>query len=334
MGLKPAGLRDSIRNLTQALPANFDVTITSTNEPITEGETLDVNYDVENTGDIRDSQTILLEIDNTQEDSEPVTLTASELLSSQLNWVTQDGEAGDYTASVISDDDVSSTTVTVESTIPDSGLVHRWAFDEGSGSTAADSVGTADGSITDATWQSGAGAGDYYLYFNGSSENRVTVPNSVLDNLVNFTVLAWVRTGEGSTNQRWFGSRNGGYEGSVHIGTDTDGTMIAVHDARNGGTTIPVVDTTEDLSDNQWSLFVYGEDDSSAYIYRDTTEVGSNSSGDYSVATASGLTTTFGYSSRQPQVWYDDMGEAALYHKKMTPAEIEQYYDATKSAYQ
>jgi len=50
------------------------------------------------------------------------------------------------------------------SAIPDS-AIHRWPYDEGSGSTVADSIGSADGTINGATWTSGTWVGGYALSF-------------------------------------------------------------------------------------------------------------------------------------------------------------------------
>lgn len=47
---------------------------------------------------------------------------------------------------------------------------NRWKYDEGSGSTVADSIGSADGTITGATWISGTYIGDYALDFDGTDD--------------------------------------------------------------------------------------------------------------------------------------------------------------------
>lgn len=56
-------------------------------------------------------------------------------------------------------------------TIPDSGGTHQWNHDEGSGTTLTDSIASLDGSINGATWESGAGADDVYLKYDGSTDN-------------------------------------------------------------------------------------------------------------------------------------------------------------------
>ena len=92
----------------------FDVEITATNSPVTEGETLDVDVRVDNTGELDDTQTVTLTIDGAQEDSQSVTLDADEFTDIVLSWATESGDAGDYTALVESEDDSATASITVE----------------------------------------------------------------------------------------------------------------------------------------------------------------------------------------------------------------------------
>jgi hypothetical protein len=102
--------------------AFFDVAITSTDEPIVEGDNLNVDYFVENTGGvINNTQDIRLEVDNIEEDRDSnITISPSGSFNDTLVFNTVDGDAGTYNAVVLSDDDSASTNVTVESAIPDS----------------------------------------------------------------------------------------------------------------------------------------------------------------------------------------------------------------------
>jgi len=58
---------------------------------------------------------------------------------------------------------------TVFSAIPDS-AVNRWPFDEGSGTTVADSIGSNDGTLNDGNWVSGTWIGDFALEFVDSND--------------------------------------------------------------------------------------------------------------------------------------------------------------------
>ncbi|MDZ7688031.1 MAG: GLUG motif-containing protein [Halobacteriales archaeon] len=97
-------------------PVNFGVTIDSTNSPVSEGETLTVDTTVENTGDESGTQTVSLTVGGTVRDPVDVTLDGGSSTTETLGWTTGDGDVGDYTATVGSEDDSDTTQVTVEST--------------------------------------------------------------------------------------------------------------------------------------------------------------------------------------------------------------------------
>lgn len=95
--------------------AFFDVTIEDTNAPITEGEELDVDVLVENTGGQEDTQTIVLEdFDGTQVDDQEATLEPDEDVSFTLTWDTEVTDAGTDDITVTSDDDTDTEEVTIE----------------------------------------------------------------------------------------------------------------------------------------------------------------------------------------------------------------------------
>ncbi|MCL9812635.1 CARDB domain-containing protein [Natranaeroarchaeum aerophilus] len=94
-------------------PVNFEVDITGTNSPVEEDEELTVTADIENTGSEDGDQTIALEIDGEQKDSQSVDVDAGETETVTLTWSTSNGDAGDYMATVASEDDSDMTDVTV-----------------------------------------------------------------------------------------------------------------------------------------------------------------------------------------------------------------------------
>jgi hypothetical protein len=83
----------------------FDVEITGTNSPVLEGQKVNVDANVTNTGDDSATQIVQLDIDGLVVDSQPVTLNPGESTSVTFIWQTGDGDAGSYTAGVSSDDD-------------------------------------------------------------------------------------------------------------------------------------------------------------------------------------------------------------------------------------
>jgi len=97
-----------------ASPANFSVTVDSTNSPVTEGETLTVDATVENTGDQQGTQDVNLSVNGTERDSTSVTLDSDNNTSVSLNWSTGSGDAGSYSPTVESENGSDSTSVTVD----------------------------------------------------------------------------------------------------------------------------------------------------------------------------------------------------------------------------
>ncbi|AGN01442.1 peptidase S8/S53 subtilisin kexin sedolisin [Salinarchaeum sp. Harcht-Bsk1] len=95
-------------------PANFSVNVTGSNSPVQEGETLDVNATIENVGDRNATQTVNLTAGGTQRDSQSLTVNATESKHVTLQWATTDGDAGDYTANVSSENDTDGASVTVQ----------------------------------------------------------------------------------------------------------------------------------------------------------------------------------------------------------------------------
>ena len=87
--------------------------------------------------------------------------------------------------------------------IPDSEGTHQWNADEGSGSTLTDSIGSLDGTINNATWQTNStGAGDAYLLYDGVDDyvdlESTTAFASLRDN-VEGTIFAWHRLDSADT---------------------------------------------------------------------------------------------------------------------------------------
>jgi len=99
--------------VTVVEPAFLDVTIDETNSPVTEGETLEINTTIENTGGDEGVQQIELDAGNLGNHSAFVTLDSNESTEETFTLETTEGDAGDYTATLSSQDDSDSTTVEV-----------------------------------------------------------------------------------------------------------------------------------------------------------------------------------------------------------------------------
>ncbi|AFH22014.1 hypothetical protein OSG_eHP14_00170 [environmental Halophage eHP-14] len=104
-------------NKIKAIGLQFDVTITATNSPVVEGDTLTVDADITNNGEGKGTREITLSLSDGvgQVDSTDLTLSQGQTKSITLTWDTVDGDAqfGDYTVTVESVDDSNTTTVNV-----------------------------------------------------------------------------------------------------------------------------------------------------------------------------------------------------------------------------
>jgi len=97
-------------------PAYFEVEITDYEEEVDEGDTVTVEYDVENTGDVEGTQEIVFFVDGDEEDSMDVTIAPNEELRDEFTW--EADEAGEHELEVASDDDSDSVTIIVEELDP------------------------------------------------------------------------------------------------------------------------------------------------------------------------------------------------------------------------
>ena len=100
---------------TDPAPANFEVSIDSTNSPVAEGDTLTADMRIENTGDESDTQTITAMVAGVGSTTETVNLNGGESRTETINVPTSTGDAGTYTLTVESGDDTATETVTIES---------------------------------------------------------------------------------------------------------------------------------------------------------------------------------------------------------------------------
>jgi microcompartment protein CcmK/EutM len=94
--------------------AVFTVSVNSTNSPVTEDDSLRINATVTNTGDKSGRQTVTAEIPEVGSDSKAVKLSGESSTSETFAIATEDGDAGSYEASVISEENSVLTNVTIE----------------------------------------------------------------------------------------------------------------------------------------------------------------------------------------------------------------------------
>ena len=94
--------------------AGFFIDINSTNSPVVEGETLEVEARIENTGAQVDSQDIVMTVAGIEEDRKTVSLDGQTAINKTFTWETEPGDAGDYTVALSSEDDEAITDARVE----------------------------------------------------------------------------------------------------------------------------------------------------------------------------------------------------------------------------
>lgn len=83
-------------------PAVFETQITDTNRPVDQGEILEVDYNVENTGDVEETRDIEFIFDGTQELTEEITLDQGEQTDETFEFDTESQDTGDYIVEVVS----------------------------------------------------------------------------------------------------------------------------------------------------------------------------------------------------------------------------------------
>ncbi|QZA89046.1 hypothetical protein K0C01_02465 [Salinarchaeum sp. IM2453] len=94
--------------------SNFKVDITDIPERVTEGEEVNVDYTIENTGEIEDTQDIEFSVDDEPKDTEEgVELDTGETFSDTFNYTTDSEDIPEITVRVRSEDDTASETVSV-----------------------------------------------------------------------------------------------------------------------------------------------------------------------------------------------------------------------------
>ncbi|PSQ49529.1 hypothetical protein BRD19_03625 [Halobacteriales archaeon SW_7_65_23] len=180
------------RNVTVNAPAFFAVTIDSANASVTEGEDVVVDYTVENTGGVSDTQDIIFRVNGTQNDTESgVTLNAGGTFSDSFVYPTGDSDVPAITVNVSSDDDGAERTVTVNGVL--TAQNDSYTVDEDGSLSVSESNGTLDndtdpdGDSLSASLDSDVSNGTLTLHDNGSFEY---VPDSDFNGEDSFTYKA------------------------------------------------------------------------------------------------------------------------------------------------
>ena len=136
---------------------DFDIISVSDNRPVTEGDNVNVDYTVENIGDVSDTQDIVLQVEGVQEDVDSdVSLNSGSSTSDSLIWSTSSGDAGStYSYTLYTENDSVSGTVSVGSLSGPTASASVNDSNPDAGQTVqfdASSSTEGDGSITSYDW--------------------------------------------------------------------------------------------------------------------------------------------------------------------------------------
>ncbi len=94
-------------------PPEFHIEILDATESVEEGQPVEVTAEIENVGDVDDTQTVTLDVGALGSDSAEVSLPFGESTQETFSVATSEGDAGQYEAVVASDDDSENVTVGV-----------------------------------------------------------------------------------------------------------------------------------------------------------------------------------------------------------------------------
>src|SRR5439155_12187098 len=204
--------------------------------------------------------------------------------------------------------------------ITSSGLVAYWKFDEGTGTTAADSSGNGNtGTLTNGpVWT--AGIAGNALYFDGTDDNVMVMDSNSLDLSNAFTLSAWVNPASAFTDFRSILAKNYKYylyaSGAGFCGDGSPlGGLFEVMDT--------VVCQPSPLPVNTWTHLTVTYNGSTLTLYRN----------DAAVATAS-VSGTLSPSTETLQIGASQYGEyfqclideVRVYNRALSATEIQTIY--------
>ncbi len=153
-------------------------------------------------------------------------------------------------------------------------LVDYWQFDETSGSTAADSVGSWDGTLANgATWA--AGKINNAVSLNGTSSSYVSFPSGFVSALTDYSIAGWFKLNSVSAWTRIFDFGTGT---SVNMFlTPSAGSAIRFAITTGSGSGEQRIDGTSIPSTGVWHHFAVTLSGTVGILYVDGVEVGRNS---------------------------------------------------------
>lgn len=212
------------------------------------------------------------------------------------------------------------------------GLVAHWRFDEGSGSNAADAVGSRDATHAAATWGGASVDGSSsYAILDGVDDVILLPTFGVAGNQL--TLACWFRADDfGQLDGRLI-SKATGVQGNEHewmLSTmrvpysSASGTMYLRFRVRTGNSTTTLVATSGALTPNVWVHATAVYDGTTMRLYKDGMLVGSTAkSGDLNVAPGVGVAIGNQPPGADQRPFDGCIDDVRIYDKALTAGEIE-----------
>ena len=202
------------------------------------------------------------------------------------------------------------------------GLIGYWSFDEGKGTTAADSSGGGhNGTVNGASWI--AGETNSALSFNGSTSDVATSPIALANT---FSVSAWVNPSGGQTSYARIAETQ--YNAGLYLGVNASGTQYKwiVNNAAGGtgGCGRALGCAEGGVVTAGWHLVTGTYDGATGRLYVDGTLVASET---FTAPPNTNFPLYIGrYYGANGYGWKGGIDEVRLYSRAITGAEVAQLY--------
>lgn len=280
---------------------------------ITEGDTLEVDYSLENTGDGTGTFDPRLLVQGVQEDQDTgITLDPEQTATGTLQWPTESGDAvTDALAEAVTNDTSDSILVTVEDGVPVSG-VFRYEWEQSLTDSWNNNDGVSSGGITYVT---DPAVGTYAIQFDGAQDY---VDSGVTLDLSNpFSIAYWVKTTDNGNGFDHFWSA---FDGS-------SGPFLQLRDtgiARFRLSSSVTVDTNSAINDGVYRLLTFVWDGSTLEAYVDDANSQGTATGSES---GTNNTILFGANGNLSGYQAHTGDDPRLYDKALSASEVSNLYN-------
>ncbi|MFW5946458.1 MAG: InlB B-repeat-containing protein [Candidatus Natronoplasma sp.] len=253
----------------------FDVQIIDYDDPVIEGQTFVMDYNVTNTGGLEDTQDIVFTVEDQDGNivheviDSGVTLAPGEIYDETFTWTTEEGDAGEYDVTVASEDDEETVTARVYGTAMDIDE-NTYSYDQNNGEWVTH-------------WE------ETNVYVEGLNQ---------MDVLLSYELTGYPNPGQGAmagvrivvdgvVEEEWtsYGTKSDDWEGTVDVSGKTEVDIQFEYYTENQG-----------YSDSEVTI------DRAGYEYVDTTTINSITNYDREVRIGNDVEEMIGYGSNRNQI--------------------------------